>query len=121
MQRLKGPISTSKQSDRDSFAFTKEEKVNAPVAEFRLRCQGEMVSTKQPEPACDGGPLAVCVNDCQLDYGQASSELIRICFQVQCAFAEMRWGRDAAAAFVDTNVADDEQPTDLNKTTTQSC
>ena len=48
---------------------------------------------------CDGGPLAVCVNDCQLDYGQANSELIRTCFQVRCAFAEMRWGAAAAAAF----------------------
>jgi hypothetical protein len=49
--------------------------------------------------ACDGGPLAVCINDCQLDYGQPSSELIRVCFQVRCAFAEMRWGSVAAAAF----------------------
>jgi len=48
---------------------------------------------------CDGNPLAVCVNDCQLDYGQPSSELVRICFSVQCAFAEMRWGRSAAIAF----------------------
>ena len=47
----------------------------------------------------DGSPLAVCINDCQLDYGQAGSELSRICFQVRCAFAEMRWGRAAAAAF----------------------
>jgi len=49
--------------------------------------------------ASDGAPLAVCVNDCQLDYGQPNSELIVICFQVRCAFAEMRWGREAAAAF----------------------
>ena len=59
-----------------------------------------MSTTKHLEPeVCDGGPLAVCVNDCQLDYGQASSELARICFQVRCAFAEMRWGSSAAAAF----------------------
>ncbi len=59
-----------------------------------------MGTAKHREPeACDGGPLAVCVNDCQLDYGQPSSELIRICFQVCCAFAEMRWGRAAAVAF----------------------
>jgi hypothetical protein len=71
-----------------------------------------MVSRKQPEPFCDGGPLAVCVNDCQLDYGQASSELIRICFQVQCAFAEMRWGPGAAAAFQSTsNATEPERPT----------
>ena len=70
-----------------------------------------MVSRKQPEPACDGGPLAVCVNDCQLDYGQPSSELIRICFQVQCAFAEMRWGPAAAAAFqADNNTTDPAKP-----------
>jgi hypothetical protein len=59
-----------------------------------------MGTTTHREPeARDGGPLAVCVNDCKLDYGQASSELIQLCFQVQCAFAEMRWGSEAAAAF----------------------
>ena len=52
----------------------------------------------QPEGRA-GGPLAVCINDCQLDYGQAGSELVRVCFQVRCAFAEMRWGRSAAEAF----------------------
>jgi len=40
-----------------------------------------------------GAPLAVCVNDCMLDYGQPAAELMRVCFQVRCAFAEMRWGR----------------------------
>jgi hypothetical protein len=72
-----------------------------------------MGTTKHREPEeCDGGPLAVCVNDCQLDYGQASSELIRICFQVRCAFAEMRWGRAAAAAFeAGTLMVDEKQPT----------
>jgi len=70
-----------------------------------------MVSTKKREPANDGGPLAVCVNDCQLDYGQPSSELIRICFQVRCAFAEMRWGPEAAAAFQRAaHTVDPEQP-----------
>ena len=44
----------------------------------------------------DGGPLAVCINDCQLDYGQQRSELARVCFQVRCAFAAMRWGSSAA-------------------------
>jgi hypothetical protein len=59
-----------------------------------------MDTTKHEEPeVSDGAPLAVCVNDCQLDYGQARSELVRICFQVGCAFAEMRWGSSAAAAF----------------------
>lgn len=40
-----------------------------------------------------GARLAVCVNDCMLDYGQPAAELSRVCFQVRCAFAEMRWGR----------------------------
>ena len=47
----------------------------------------------------DGAPLAVCINDCQLDYGQQRSDLARVCFQVHCAFAEMRWGSAAAEAF----------------------
>jgi len=52
-----------------------------------------MSTAKYPEPdACRGAPLAVCVNDCQLDYGQPYSELAPVCFQVGCAFAEMRWG-----------------------------
>jgi hypothetical protein len=40
----------------------------------------------------DGRPLAVCINDCEIDNGQTRSELEPICFQVGCAFAEMRWG-----------------------------
>ena len=69
-----------------------------------------MSANQHREPdVCDGGPLAVCVNDCQLDYGQASSELVRICFQVRCAFAEMRWGSSAAAAFhADTPIVDEK-------------
>ncbi|MFY9609800.1 MAG: hypothetical protein WAU45_14425 [Blastocatellia bacterium] len=39
-----------------------------------------------------GAPLAVCINDCRLDCGQGASELAPVCFQVGCAFAEMRWG-----------------------------
>ena len=72
-----------------------------------------MSTTKYREPeACDGGPLAVCVNDCQLDYGQASSDLVRICFQVRCAFAEMRWGSSAVAAFdAGTPIVDEKDPT----------
>jgi len=53
---------------------------------------------KAPD-GCDGSPLAVCINDCQLDYGQPGSELARICFQVKCAFAEMRWGKSTAMLF----------------------
>lgn len=69
-----------------------------------------MVTIKQLEPeAYDCGPLAVCVNDCQLDYGQANSELIRICFQVRCAFAEMRWGSAAVAAFEAGTLTVEEQ------------
>ena len=57
-----------------------------------------MNTTKHQEPELpDGGPLAVCINDCQLDYGQKRSELARVCFQVRCAFAEMRWGASVAA------------------------
>jgi hypothetical protein len=42
-------------------------------------------------------PLAVCVNDCRLDCGQSALELAPVCFQVGCAFAEMRWGRRTPA------------------------
>ena len=60
----------------------------------------------------DGGPLAVCINDCQLDYGQPKSKLIRLCFEVQCAFAEMRWGCSSATATEDAPPAvDDGVPT----------
>ncbi len=44
-----------------------------------------------------GAPLAVCINDCRLDCGQSPSELAPVCFQVGCAFAEMRWGSRATA------------------------
>jgi hypothetical protein len=72
-----------------------------------------MSTTKQREPeGSNGGPLAVCINDCQLDYGQASSELVHICFQVHCAFAAMRWGCSAAAVYeAVSSVADESQPT----------
>jgi hypothetical protein len=40
----------------------------------------------------EGTPLAVCISDCQIDCGQPSAELMKLCFQVSCAFAEMRWG-----------------------------
>jgi hypothetical protein len=39
----------------------------------------------------NGAPLAVCVNDCQLDHGQHPLELVVLCFKVHCAFARMRW------------------------------
>lgn len=59
----------------------------------------------------DGGPLAVCINDCQLDYGQPRSELVGICFQLGCAFAEMRWGSSATAALeAVTPSVDEKQP-----------
>jgi hypothetical protein len=45
-----------------------------------------------------GAPLAVCINDCRIDYGQGASELAPVCFKVGCAFAEMRWG-----SAIDTN------------------
>ena len=75
-----------------------------------------MNTTKDQKPELpDGGPLAVCINDCQLDYGQQRSELVRVCFQVRCAFAEMRWGSSAAAAFGAVTPEIDE-----NHTTTSS-
>jgi hypothetical protein len=40
----------------------------------------------------DGAPLAVCLNDCELDCGQHPTELVSLCYKVRCAFAEMRWG-----------------------------
>ena len=40
-----------------------------------------------------GAPLAVCINDCEIDRGHSYSELSKVCFQVGCAFAEMRWGK----------------------------
>ncbi len=43
----------------------------------------------------DGAPLAVCVYDCDLDYGQPGEELAPICFRVCCAFAAMRWGNSS--------------------------
>lgn len=45
----------------------------------------------------EGAPLAVCVNDCELDYGQSHSELMKVCFRLGCAFAEMRWGGKAGS------------------------
>ena len=67
-----------------------------------------MGNTNRREPdASDGSPLAVCINDCQLDYGQPNSELMPICFQVQCAFAEMRWGKSAAQSLTkSSSIAD---------------
>lgn len=45
------------------------------------------------DPMPDGSPLAVCINDCEIDCGQEKSELAPICFNLGCAFAEMRWGK----------------------------
>ena len=45
-----------------------------------------------------GSPLAVCVNDCEIDCGQPAAELAPICFRVGCAFAVMRWGAKVLAA-----------------------
>ncbi|HWP45197.1 MAG TPA: hypothetical protein VNO14_18285 [Blastocatellia bacterium] len=39
-----------------------------------------------------GAPLAICLNDCEIDYGQPAAELQMVCFRLRCAFAEMRWG-----------------------------
>jgi hypothetical protein len=40
----------------------------------------------------EGIPLSVCINDCQLDYGQSDRQLAPLCFHLGCAFADMRWG-----------------------------
>ena len=78
-----------------------------------------MKTTKPKKPQLpDGGPLAVCINDCQLDYGQPRSELVRVCFQVRCAFAEMRWGSSAAAACIAVTLKVDENhstPASMNR------
>ncbi|MEK6300656.1 MAG: hypothetical protein AABO41_08050 [Acidobacteriota bacterium] len=54
--------------------------------------------TNQRAVEATGAPLAVCLNDCWIDYGQGASELAPVCFQVGCAFAEMRWGSLCGAA-----------------------
>ena len=41
----------------------------------------------------NGSPLGVCINDCEIDYGQPFVDLVHICFSLGCAFAEMRWGK----------------------------
>ena len=46
----------------------------------------------------DGRPLGVCINDCEVDYGQPYSDLIGTCFRLRCAFATMRWGDAPASA-----------------------
>lgn len=51
-----------------------------------------MMNLRIIEPT--GAPLAVCINDCRIDYGQAASELAPVCFKVGCAFAGMRWGSE---------------------------
>ena len=46
----------------------------------------------------NGQQLGVCINDCEVDYGQPHSELSTTCFQLGCAFASMRWGTQEAAS-----------------------
>jgi hypothetical protein len=82
---------------------------HSPV--FVLGYREHMDTIQSGSEKGDGAPLAVCINDCQLDYGQPSSELSPICFQVRCAFAAMRWGRAAAAAFeAGVLLVDEKQP-----------
>ena len=82
---------------------------HSPV--FVLGYREHMDTIQRESEAGDGTALAVCINDCQLDYGQAGSELSPICFRVRCAFAEMRWGRAAAVAFeAGTLLVDEKQP-----------
>jgi hypothetical protein len=51
------------------------------------------MTNREPSMHIDGAPLAVCINDCEIDFGQPDSELSKLCFKLGCAFAEMRWGR----------------------------
>jgi hypothetical protein len=51
-----------------------------------------MMLSEDTEMGLNGAPLAVCVNDCQIDSGQPPSKLKTLCFRVSCDFAEMRWG-----------------------------
>lgn len=46
----------------------------------------------------EGKPLAVCINDCEIDYGQPGSDLAKVCVRLGCAFAEMRWGKSLEEA-----------------------
>ncbi len=50
------------------------------------------MSQQEPKLQVEGVPLVVCVFDCQLDQGQPKEELAQVCFRVNCAFAERRWG-----------------------------
>ena len=51
-----------------------------------------MIAKLMLESERNSRPLGVCINDCEVDYGQPSAELSRTCFQLGCAFALMRWG-----------------------------
>ena len=51
-----------------------------------------MIAKLTLEPEQNGRPLGVCINDCEVDYGQPYADLSRTCFQLGCAFAVMRWG-----------------------------
>lgn len=51
-----------------------------------------IMANHKPNIHLDGSPLAVCINDCEIDFGQPEAELSSLCFRLGCAFAEMRWG-----------------------------
>jgi hypothetical protein len=57
------------------------------------------------DPQNEGRPLAVCINDCQIDCGQPRMELERLCFQLSCAFAELRWGDSSEARHTEATSA----------------
>lgn len=74
-----------------------------------MNVEGSMSATNYQEPRPpQGAPLAVCLNDCDLDYGQPCGELASICFRVGCAFAGMRWGISAASEGVTMNSPDEK-------------
>jgi hypothetical protein len=66
--------------------------------------------TNQRAVEVTGAPLAVCINDCYIDYGQRASELAPVCFQVGCAFAEMRWGPCESTHHSSSTAPDPREP-----------
>lgn len=57
--------------------------------------ENRSMANKKKAAGTFGSPLAICINDCEIDYGQPAAELQKVCFRLRCAFAEMRWGNGA--------------------------
>src|SRR6185295_9622924 len=71
--------------------FRRSAKGGTRLASMLLRGSEVKMTREDMGNYFDRAPLAVCVSDCQIDCGQASADLMKLCFQVHCAFAEMRW------------------------------